>query len=126
MKQAFTRPFICPGCRDQAWVLVSIEGRVFDASVRPYASHSEAMTAFQRVTIDTDACEAFLRPVSCPGPSGYLVLWFGDDPMDVDVRAFPTRKAAWLELARRLEADPSDPEALSDAAELRRLAAERS
>jgi hypothetical protein len=28
--------------------------------------------------------EAFSRTFACPGPTGVLLVWFGDDPLDAD------------------------------------------
>ena len=121
MQQAFTRSFECPGCPAQAWIHVSISGRCIDAEVRTFATHGEAMASL-RDAMAGDAFEGFIRPVECPGPTGTLLVWFGNDPLEVNVWAFRTRSKAFLELARLLEADKTDPETAVDAAELRRLA----
>jgi hypothetical protein len=124
MQEAFFRPFTCPGCDDQSWVLVSIKDRVFDAKVEAFASRAEAMSAMGDPLRDSGVCEAFIRPVRCPGPTGELLVWFGDDPLDANVRAFATLAAAYDALASLLEAETNDPDAADDAAKLRQMARE--
>lgn len=125
MQHAFFRPFQCPGCSDEGWILVAIRGKRVDADVRAIATHSEAISALSEVmnSETSEIYEAFIRRITCPGPTGELLIWFGDDPSDVNVRALPTRLAAWSELATLLEADVADPDAAADAAELRRMVA---
>ncbi len=121
MKEAFSRTFACPGCAERGWVLVSIEDRVFDAKVEAFASRSAALSAMQEATT---VREAFIRPIRCPGPTGVLLVWFGDDPLDANVRALPNLAAANEALAVLLEAETNDPEAADDAAKLRQWARE--
>jgi hypothetical protein len=43
-----------------------------------------------------------------------LLVRFGDDPPDANVRAFPNFTAAYEALASLLEAETNDPEAADD------------
>jgi hypothetical protein len=120
MRTAFLASFECPGCPDQAWVVVAIDENDHEPRVRSFATYGEATAALSEATC-TWACEAFARAVACPGKTGDLLFWLGDDFDDVGVRAFPTRAEAERALADFVAADRAELEAAADPAECRRL-----
>jgi hypothetical protein len=120
MREAWIRHIQCPTGAGRSWVVVSYrEGG--EVSVRAFATRARAMDAMSH---DDSAFEAFLRPIERPSPTGWVLMWRGDDFLDVHIRAFASRSRAMFELADLLDADASDPEAAQDAAKLRLLATE--
>jgi hypothetical protein len=120
MQEAWIRRIEFPTGAERSWVVVSYREDA-EVSVRAFASRAEATDAMAH---DDRAFEAFLRPVDCPHPTGWVLMWRGDDFWDVHLRAFASRSRAMFELADLLDVEASDSQAAQDAAKLRLLATE--
>ncbi len=109
---------------DGAWALVRIGEQREDKTVRAFETHGDAVKASWQMMAGPPPVEMFVREITNPTGATWAVVWAGNERLDdTHVEGYPSHFDALQAIAKRIEQNAADPDALVHGAKLRSLAA---